>query len=90
MQKPRQSYILEFKLKAVELSNGYYNTIRATQELDTSAENIRKWKNQLDDGMLGYRIKLTKESKLQRLKKLRRELTEVKMERDIAMLNTKI
>jgi transposase-like protein len=53
MQKKRQSYTLEFKLKAVELGKGRGKTLQAAQELGTSVENIRRWKNQLDDGILG-------------------------------------
>ncbi|MFV5699778.1 IS3 family transposase [Flavobacterium sp. ZT3R17] len=83
MQQQRQSYTLEFKHKAVELGNKYYSTIRAARELGTSAENIRRWKNQLDDERLGSRIKQTTGNKILQLKKLRRELGEVKMERDI-------
>ena len=83
MQRQRQSYTLEFKLKAVELSIGHGNTMHAAQELSTSAENIRRWKKQLDDGILGSKVRQTTESTLLQLKRLRRELGEVKMERDI-------
>ncbi|WP_413998590.1 hypothetical protein ACMDB5_12495 [Flavobacterium sp. W1B] len=57
------SYTLEFKFWAVELSNKYHNIIRASLELETSAENIRRWKNQLDNGKLVCKTKQT-ESKL--------------------------
>jgi putative transposase len=83
MQKQRQSYTLEFKLKAVELGIGHGKTMRAAQELGTSAENIRRWKKQYDDGRLGSRVRQTAASKLLELKRLRKELTEVKLERDI-------
>ncbi len=83
MQKQRQSYTLEFKRKAVELGIGHGNTMRAARELGTSAENIRRWKSQLDDERLGNRTKQTTQSKFLQLKRLRRELGEVKMERDI-------
>ncbi|WP_017496478.1 transposase [Flavobacterium sp. WG21] len=57
MEKPRQNYTLEFKQKAVELSNRYYSTIRAAKEVNTSPENIRRWKIQLQDGILGKKKK---------------------------------
>ncbi|URC11718.1 hypothetical protein [Flavobacterium sp. B183] len=34
MQKPRQKYTLEFKQKAVELSNKYYGTIRTAEKVN--------------------------------------------------------
>lgn len=83
MQKPRQSYTLEFKHKAVALGNKYYSTIRAARELGTSAENIRRWKNQLDDGRHGSGVRRTTGNKHLGLKRLRKELAEVKMQRDI-------
>jgi transposase-like protein len=70
MQKPRQSYTLEFKHKTVELSNTYYSTITAAQELDTSAENIRRWKGQLEDGILGKKRRQTTPNKLLQLNQL--------------------
>jgi putative transposase len=83
MQKQRQLYSLEFKLRAVALGNTHYSIIRAARELGTNAENIRRWKNQLDDERLDNRTKQTTESKLLQLKRLRKELAEVKLERDI-------
>lgn len=83
MQKQRQSYTLEFKLKAVELSIGHGNTMHAAQELSTSAENIKRWKKQLDDGILSSKVRQTTESTLLQLKRLWRELGKVKMESDI-------
>ncbi|KAF2515038.1 IS3 family transposase [Flavobacterium zhairuonense] len=83
MQKPRKSYTPEFKQKAVELSNRYYSTIRAAHELDTSPENIRRWKGQLEDEVLGKKSKKHEPDYLLQLKKLKKEFREVKMERDI-------
>lgn len=83
MQNQRQSYTLEFKLKAVELATGRNTTIQAAQELGTSAENIRRWKRQLEEGILGCKVRQTTQDKFLQLKRLKRELEEVKMERDI-------
>jgi transposase InsO family protein/transposase-like protein len=90
MQKPRQKYTLEFKQKAVELSKTYYSTIRAALELDTSMENIRRWKGQLEDGVLGSKAKQITPNKLMQIKRLRKELDKVKMEVDILKKATHI
>ncbi|BFM45307.1 hypothetical protein CFS9_39480 [Flavobacterium sp. CFS9] len=52
MEKPRQKYTIEFKQKAVNLSNRYYSTIRAAEEVNTSPVNIRRWKVRLPDGYI--------------------------------------
>ena len=83
MQKQRQSYTLEFKLKAVALDKAHCSTVRVAQELGTSAKNIRRWKSQLEDGRIGSRVKQTTGNKLLKLKRLKKGLTEVKLERDI-------
>ncbi|MDL2142331.1 MULTISPECIES: transposase [Flavobacterium] len=83
MEKPKQKYTLEFKLKVVELSNRYYSIIRAAKEVNTSPENIRRWKVQLQDGILGKKKKQAAPNRLLQLKILRKELTKVQMERDI-------
>lgn len=83
MQKPKQSYTLEFKLKAIELATGHNKTIQAAQELGISAENIRRWKRKLDEGIMGTKVRQTADDKLLELKRLRKELAEVKLERDI-------
>ncbi|MDR7370290.1 IS3 family transposase [Flavobacterium aquidurense] len=83
MQNQRQCYTLEFKLQAIKLATGHNKTIQAAQELGTSAENIRRWKRQFEEGILGSKTRQTTASKLLQLKRLKRELAEVKMERDI-------
>jgi putative transposase len=90
MEKPRQKYTLEFKQKAVELSNTYNSTIRAAIELGNSPENIRRWKSKLEDGILGNKIKQAIPNILLQLKKLKKELKLVKMERDILRKATHI
>lgn len=83
MQNQRQTYTLEFKFKAIKLATGHNTTIQAAQELGTSAENIRRWKRQLEEGILGCKIRQTTQDKFLQLQRLKRELLEVKMERDI-------
>ena len=48
-----------------------------------SAENIRRWRNQLEDKRLGRRIRQTADLKVLELKRLRKEFAEVKMKKDI-------
>lgn len=83
MEKPRQSYTLEFKLKAVALSITHCSAIRVARKLGTTVENIRRWKNQLANERPGNRTKQTTETTHLQLKRLKREIVEVKMERDI-------
>ena len=56
------------------MGNTHCSIIRTTRELGTNAENIRRWKNQIDDETLGNRTKQTTESTLLPLKRLRIEL----------------
>jgi hypothetical protein len=56
MQKPSLWYTLQFKLKTIEPSITYYNTIHAAKDLDACAENIRRGKSQLGDGTPGKRM----------------------------------
>jgi transposase-like protein len=90
MQNQRQSYTLEFKLKAIELATGPNKTIQAAQTLGTSAENIRRWKRQFEEEILGSKTRQTTANKVLQLKRLKRELAEVKMERDILRKASKI
>ena len=83
MQNQRQCYTLEFKLQAIKIATGHNKTIQAAQKLGTSAENMRRWKRQFEEGILGSKTRQTTASKLLQLKRLKRELAEVKMERDI-------
>lgn len=83
MQRQKQSYTLEFKQRAVELSSTHHSIVRASRELGTSAENIRRWKNLFEEGRLGNRLRQTASGEGLQLKRLKKELAEVKMERDI-------
>lgn len=82
MKKERQSYTLEFKLKAVKLGN-QKGILPTASELGTCAENIRRWKRQIEDGELSTSLQQTSKSKVLELKRLRTELRQLKLERDI-------
>jgi len=85
MKTPRTRYSQEFKIKAVELMETR-SVISASRELHVSKDTLRNWKRAFAKGQLvltgnpNLRIKSKEEEELIRLKK---ELYEIKMERDI-------
>ena len=86
MKKERKNYSKEFKQKAVELSNVRGNVQEIARELGVSAEFIYRWrKEQSLNSSLAFsgngKKQLTEEQK--ELARLKRELADVKMERDI-------
>jgi transposase len=86
MKEKRKSYSKEFKQKAVELSNVRGNVQEIARELDVPAEFIYRWRKEMDlNPSLAFggngKKQLTEEQK--ELARLRRELDDVKMERDI-------
>lgn len=86
MKEKRKSYSKEFKQQAVELSNVRGNVQEIARELDVPAEFIYRWRKEMDlNPSLAFggngKKQLTEEQK--ELARLRRELDDVKMERDI-------
>ena len=83
MERKKRSYSLEFKLKAVELNNNRGSLLIVAQELNISLNNIRRWKKEFNQGKLtGIRIP-DKSKEKKELIRLRKELADVKLERDI-------
>jgi transposase len=82
MRVQKRSYSLEFKLKAVELSNQRGSLSEVAQELNISSDNLKRWKKEYKEGKFSGSIKI-KSPEEQELIRLRKELTEVKLERDI-------
>ena len=83
MKNQRKHYSGEFKIKAVELSNQRGNLTAVAEELAVHHTTLRNWKKQYKSGKLnseGVKIKSTEELELHALKK---ELYEIKLERDI-------
>ena len=86
MKTTRKNYSKEFKQKAVELSNVRGNVHEISQELDVRPELIYRWRREFSTNpSLAFsgngNRQLTEEQK--ELAKLKRELADVKMERDI-------
>ncbi|MBM6497811.1 transposase, partial [Flavobacterium macrobrachii] len=52
MERQRRIYSLEFKLKAVELSNQRGSLISVANELNVSSDNIKRWKKEFNQGKL--------------------------------------
>lgn len=86
MKEKRKIYSKGFKQKAVELSNVRGNVQEIARELGVNAEFIYRWRKETDlNPALAFggngKKQLTEEQK--ELARLRRELDDVKMERDI-------
>ena len=47
MERQRRIYSLEFKLKAIELSNQRGSSVVVARELNISPENIKRWKKNI-------------------------------------------
>lgn len=85
MRKERTTYSQEFKIKAVELSNERGSVNKAADELNVSRETLRHWKREHKAGKYTGENKVlkTKSAEQEELIRLKKELSEVKLERDI-------
>lgn len=86
MKETRKNYSKEFKQKAVELSDVRGSVQEISRELDVRSELIYRWRRELSrKPSLAFsgngNKQLTEEQK--ELTRLKRELADVKMERDI-------
>lgn len=86
MKTTRKIYSKEFKQKAVELSNLRGNAQEVSQELGIGSGLIYRWRREFNaNSSLAFsgngNKQLTEEQK--ELAKLKRELADVRMERDI-------
>lgn len=85
MKRTRITFSQEFKIKAVELCNERGNLSSVARELGVKRESLKRWKDDFTAGKfnepdLRTKPKSKEEEELIRLKK---ELYDVKMERDI-------
>jgi transposase len=86
MKQVRMRYGKDFKIKAVELSNQRGSVQQVAEELNINTETLRLWKRAYNEGRLTQeaaakeRPRSKEEEELRRLKK---ELYEVTLERDI-------
>jgi transposase len=83
MERQRRIYSLEFKLKAVELSNERGSLASVANELNVSTDNIKRWKTEFNKGKLTNKSFPIKSPEEQELIRLRKELADIKLERDI-------
>jgi transposase len=86
MKQVRARYSKEFKIKAVELSNQNGNIRQVSEELKVNHETLRLWRKAYKEGKLklddGVPEKQKSKEEIE-LAHLRKELYEVKLERDI-------
>lgn len=80
MENNRKKYSLEFKLKALELVNQRGSLIAVAEELNISHETLKNWKKGRYLGSDTVKVKTKEEEEIIRLRK---ELHETKLERDI-------
>ena len=84
MTNPKKHYSQEFKIKAVELSNERGNVSQVAQELNVSYENLKRWKKEMKAGRFNEAAPVAKNNLVEEeLRRLRKELYETKLERDI-------
>lgn len=83
MERQRRIYSLEFKLKAVELSNERGSLVSVANELNVITDNIKRWKKEFNKGKLTNKSVSIKSPEEQELIRLRKELADIKLERDI-------
>lgn len=85
METTKRKYSKEFKMKAVELSKDRGAIKSVSSELGIPNDNLRRWLREYDLGILqsentSAKVKTKEEEELIRIKK---ELHETKLERDI-------
>ena len=79
MERQRRIYSLDFKLKAVELSNHRGNLVSVANELNVSTDNIKRWKKEFNKGKLTNKSVAIKSPEEQELIRLRKELADIKL-----------
>lgn len=85
MRKERTHYSRDFKIKAVELSNQRGSLTDVALELGISRDTLKRWKQDFKSGKFeatssNAKVRSKEEEEILRLKK---ELYEIKLERDI-------
>jgi len=80
MKRERTNYSKEFKQKAIELSIQRGNQTEVARELNITPKHINRWKREQNQTESGKQLKSVEQEEILRLKK---ELYEAKLERDI-------
>ena len=86
MKQVRTHYSKEFKIKAVELVNSGKSIPKTADELGISHETLRIWRRAYNEGklkLIAGEVEKVKSKEEMELARLRKELYEVTMERDI-------
>ena len=79
--RKRRNYTEDFKRDAVALvTEQGYSIAKAAQAVDTSENNLRRWKKELEQEASGERLNADERAELARL---RRENKELRMEKEI-------
>ena len=80
-ERTRRRFTPEFKKDAVALvTEQGYSIAKAAQAVDTSENNLRRWKKELELEATGERLNADERAELARL---RREVKELRMEKEI-------
>lgn len=83
MGQQQKKYSLEFKLQAVELSKLRGKVKEVAQELGINSSTLRSWKKGHHLGSLDTTLAKVRSKEEEENIRLRKELYEVKLERDI-------
>ena len=83
MKKVRKNYSLEFKIGAVSLSEQRGNISSVAQELGICKESLVNWRKLHREGRLIKEKQILSDPIKEELLRLRKELEEAKLERDI-------
>lgn len=83
MKTIRKKYTLEYKILAVAVCSQYGSVSRAAQELGISISNFYYWKRLIGEGKLALQKASGSDSKTKELSRLRREIKDIRAERDI-------
>lgn len=88
LMKKKRFYSREFKLQAISMAEERENSAEVARELDIRYDMLRRWMKEYEEKKMeafkgsGYPPK-PKDKKLSELQALKKELKEVKLERDI-------
>ncbi len=83
MERQRKSYSRAFKIKAVELSNERGSLTVVAEELAIKRDTLKRWKKEYNKGNFNSEGLKVQSNEAEELKRLRKELYETKLERDI-------
>jgi len=83
METKKKSYSTSFKIKAVELSNHRGNVTHVSDELGIGSNMLRRWIREYKNGKFSEGDKKAISKEEEELKRLKKELHEIKLERDI-------